>query len=150
MGKIYFWMTIPDRQIPETVWAEFLNGMAAWTIAAIATGIALTVLLYAVSARQKKIYFPGDVFSSYTPLWWIALAVPVSCAVCWVCLWQYPIVLNTEVGEFGTALQMAVTAAVITAFLSYLVIVFVPGITPAKFMHRAGRLWRRKSAAGAA
>lgn len=137
MDKIFFWMNTPDTLIAETDWSKFLTEMAAVTITAVLFFTALTVFLYWRSARARKIHSPEDVFSAYTPLNWIALAVPAGILVTGICVMEYLEPARHVIDIFGEALQMGGITAVLTAAVAYLFIAFVPGITPVKFVYRA-------------
>jgi hypothetical protein len=137
MDKIFLWMNAPDTSISETDWAKFLSEMAAVTIVAIIFFVALTVFLYWRSARARKIYSPGDVFKPYTPMRWIALAMPAGAIVSGICVVQYLEPARHVIDILSDALQIGGIIAGVTAGMAYLFIAFMPGITPAKFVYRA-------------
>jgi hypothetical protein len=89
-----------------------------------------------LSAHAKKISSPSDVFGSYKPLRWVALAVPAGGTVFALCLWDYLEPSRRALDILGQALQMGFITALLAAGLSYVFIAFVPGITPVKFMYR--------------
>ena len=147
MEKLFFWMSIPDQAIPETAWNEFLNGMATVMFIAVAITTILTVILYGWSARRKKVFFPGDVFKAYLPMWWLCLSLVAGVVSTFVCIWQYSPALNTAAGELGIALQIGIVSVFMTALPAYLLIAFIPGITPAKFCYRPVPYRHKKNSA---
>ena len=146
MGRILIWLDKPDSGIPDTSWDGFLDSMAAVAVWAVIVTVVLTVIFYTAAARRRKIYFPGDLFATYSPMYWIFLALPSAILSGAVCFWQYEGALNSTQGRLGVVLQIVFLIGIASALLSYLLIVVVPGFTPAKFRYRAAPYLHKRRA----
>jgi ABC-type Fe3+ transport system permease subunit len=136
MGSLLFWMNKPDPKIADLAWNGFLDTMAAVTLAALLAAVIAIVWLYAVSARRRRVFFPGDLFTAYTPLWWLLLAVPAGLLAGGFCFSQYEDMLKFTEGRMGLVAQFTMLVIVLSATISYFLIVAVGPLTPAKFRGR--------------
>jgi hypothetical protein len=135
---------LPD--IPDTSWAAFLDGIAAFTVLIVLGFTLLTLLAYALWARKKKIHFIYDLFAPYTPLAWIFLCIPAGLVAGGYCFWQYYQVLSVNEGGLLIAAKIAALAIFITGLASYVLILCIPGLTPRKFRYRAAPFFHRAKA----
>ena len=141
MGKMFFWMTeAPDQaNIVAQTWSGFLDSMAVLSLGIVAGFTLLIVLGYVGSVKGRKVRTPNDLFSAYTPMYWLLLALLGGIAAACVCAWRYHDLLPPEsAGQFSTSAYVGLWTAAWAFLLGYL-IVLIPGITPPKFRYRP--LW---------
>ena len=137
MGMLLFWQwSPPDPDMAVTLWRTFLDDMAGWLVGCVALGVVLISVCYSVHARRKPIRQADDVFASYTPMAWLAVAV-VPAAVLFVAYWSEfdRLFSQTRVSWVGGAVALAVAGGLATLVLSYAAM-WLPLITPRKFRYR--------------
>jgi hypothetical protein len=145
MGSMLSWMGKPNVLIPDDVWDGFLNNVAPLFYAIVLATILLTLAIYHFSAKRRRVSSVNDVFATFTPMFWILLAIPGGILACVLCIVNYPV--EFALGGRSFCLEMLFLGCLLIALVSYLLIVFVPALTPAKFRYRpAAYLHRRKTA----
>lgn len=135
MGVIFSWLSAPESVAQED-WSNFLDNYSIFFLIMLLLSVVGIVLGYRKSAKGLKVFRPEDVFCSYTPMRWLLLAVAGGIVAALVAAFQFNSALRTVDGIAGFASWTFALTAAISALVAYLLIVFVGGLTPAKFSYR--------------
>jgi vacuolar-type H+-ATPase subunit I/STV1 len=137
--------------MPAALWRTLLDSMAGWLVLSVVVGVALTVGCYAGGARAKRIKRPHDVFSSYTPMAWLVLAVLPAATLFAAYAYYFELSFpGAKVSWVGGATSIAAVGGLATLVVSY-VATWLPLVTPRKFKYRprapfvAGRAERART-----
>jgi hypothetical protein len=148
MGQILlFWRVYPpDPNIDYIRWTGFCEAMAGWMVMGVLLATALIIGCYWLHAQRKKIRQPEDVFAPYTPMRWLWLACLPSIALFGIYANEYEKLFRNATMPFMTgAVGVGLEAGFLTFILAYL-LMWIPGITPAKYRYRPRWLiyrWQR-------
>lgn len=131
------WMDFPpDPNIDLKRWLAFRQVMANWLLVAVLVTMVGILIAYAVHARRKKIHAPSDLFASYTPMYWLALAVVPGVVIFFIYKRDYGRIFNTSpISYMSGAVGVALWTILLTILLAYLTMLF-PHVTPPKFRYR--------------
>lgn len=143
-----FWMIYPrDPNIDYAVWAGFCDAMASWVMMGSVLTTGVIVGLYIWSARRKKIRTPQDLFAPYTPMYWLGLVLVPAVVVFIVYAIEYRSLFSgAAISYMAGAVPVGVETGILTFLLSY-PLMWIPGITPAKYRYRPLWLFCRKKGA---
>ncbi|MBT9333147.1 hypothetical protein [Paracidobacterium acidisoli] len=135
MGHLFDWLKSPGGLIDYLVWHHFQENLSGIVLLTVILTLAAILLAYAIAARSLRIELPGDVFRSYTPLYWLLLSVAAGLIDAILCISQlsFLVSLGTKV---DIALEVFFITAGTSALLAYLLILFVQPLTPARFRYR--------------
>lgn len=153
------WLGQPKGAYPDD-WSDFLDIFVVTFCLVVALTVLMTVVFYAISARQKRIHFPADVFAAYTPMLWLLLSVVGGLVVAllfnhFASAQDYirpdaPPVLGSDANDARTvyAIYLFAYSGALCAALSWVLITAVPWFTPREFKYRpAPFLHERKARA---
>lgn len=149
MGSMFFWRQNPPGtgQISVEKWTQFLDSMASISLLIIAVTVLIIVAGYSYSAANRKVRQPEDVFATYTPMFWLFVALLAALAAGGICWWQYGDALGENApGVEAFAFEIALWTGLWSFLLAYAVML-VPGVTPQKFRYRPRWLFYRHKGA---
>jgi cobalamin synthase len=135
---LLFWMVFPDDQtLPMDQWYGFCNTMAGWVVICFLLATAVIIGLYTWTAHRKKIRRPRDLFAHYTPLHWLWLTWVPALIVFIVYAMEYQRLFRDAIVSYmAGAVWIGLETALLTFVLAYLLIMWIPRITPAKYRYR--------------
>lgn len=143
MPFFWFWKP-PLPSVPILEWEPFLGAVWLYLAAVTLIGAPILTLLYAWSIRRFKVRSPKDPFRKPGRAWWLswvaALLAPgvLMGALYWIEFKKlFFVLINPAWG--------AVTAGVASWLLSLVIfqlLIWIPGITPRKFLYHPRWLWR--------
>lgn len=135
MGILFGWLSSPP-DVAQEDWANFLNLYSFVFLVVLALTVLGTVLGYRSAARHYRVFSASDVFRPFTPMRWLLLAFAGATVAALVGLFQFHATLNTWAGAPGFASLMFLLTGLLSAILSYLLIVFWTDLTPPHLQFR--------------
>lgn len=141
----FFWFWNPPTQdVPLIEWQPFRSEI--WGIIGIVSAVfvVLMVLLYRWRIRKFKIRHPADPFRVPSKPWWLGWMVwaLIPAVVIGIIYWNsfqsrfasgvLPTWGSITAGFFGWAITL----------VAFQILLWIPGITPAKFLYHPRWLWR--------
>lgn len=144
MNKLYaFWVSRPpDPAMSYDLWLGFRSEVFGWLVGCVLAGAAVIIGLYMWQSRKLTVRTPRDPFVRFVPMRWLWLAFLPGTVVGVIYALRY-----AEVFPFAqiTSTGGAVSAALLSAFGTYLigqVAMWLPGVTPRKFLYHPRWPWR--------
>ena len=145
MGRLFFWMTSsPDANIVNQTWTDYLDYLGFIAVIALAASTLLTLLAYSTGARAIKITRPADYFEPHGPTKSLLVSLLAGAIVLGVGFMTYESRVGSVVGMASSIGLAAIWITVLTAVLSWLLILVLPGMNPANCKYRATELFMSK------
>lgn len=134
--------TPPDPAMGVTLWVGFRQEIIGWLLASVLVTAAVVIGLYAWSSRKLTIRVPSDPFRPFTPLRWLWLAFVPGVLLTIVYILRYSRIFPlARISAVGGAVTAGLTAVLFTYLISQIAI-WMPGITPLKFLYHPRWPWR--------
>ena len=147
MEHLFDWLKNPGGLIDYVIWRQFQQNLSGIVELTVILAVVAILIGYAVSARTLRIQTPGDVFKSYTPMYWLLLSFAAGLVAGIVCYNQLSFLIRFG-DKISISLEVFFITAAASALLAYLLILLAPGLTPKRFKYRpAAFLHRGKSTA---
>lgn len=144
MNKLYaFWVSRPpDPAMSYDLWLGFRNEVFGLLVGCVLGGAAMIIGLYMWQSRKLTVRSPRDPFVRFVPMRWLWLAVVPGIVVGVVYALRYGEVFpSAQISSMGGA----VGAALLSVFATYVigqVAMWLPGVTPLKFLYHPRWPWR--------
>jgi hypothetical protein len=138
MGFLLSWLPKPitDPEIDDAVWFDFLSEMGWWLFGWAIITIVVIGVIYYLALRGKKIRQPSDLFSSFTPMYWLWLSVLPGIIMAMQFYSKGRGCLGKHAPLFGRSIGTGLELTILSALLTWLVIAI---FTPFKFPQFAYR-----------
>jgi hypothetical protein len=138
-----FWVSRPpDPTMSFDLWRGFRSEVFGWLVFWVLAGAALIIGLYMWQSRKLTVRSPRDPFARFVPMRWLWLsALPgIVTGVIYAALYAktFP---TAAVGSVGGAVSAA-GLATLSAFAIAQVAMWLPGVTPRKFLYHPRWPWR--------
>lgn len=144
MNKLFaFWISRPpDPTMSFDLWRGFRAEVFGWVVGSVLVGAALIVLLYMWQSRKLTVRSPGDPFTRFVPMRWLWLSVLPGIVSGIVYAVRYAAVFpGAAISSVGGVVSAALISAIITFVLAQ-ISMWLPGVTPRKFLYHPRWPWR--------
>jgi hypothetical protein len=147
MPNLFGWIGNPaPLSIDYPTWVAFQLTLTSLVAGLTLSGAGITLLVYVIAARRRRIVAPGDVFLPYRPLWALMVAPVMGVTVAILCFAQLNPIVDSITSKAGISAEAFAVTTILSAVIAYVLIVLMPGLTPARFRYRpAWYLYRSKT-----
>lgn len=139
----------PDSAMDASRWLGFRQEIIGWLLVSVLVTVTAIVGIYYWASRKLTIRVPPDPFRPYTPMRWLWLSVFPGVLITVLYLSRFGFLFpGARVPAVGAALMAGITTALVTYVVAQ-VAIWMPGITPLKFLYHPRwpwRLFRRRAA----
>lgn len=139
----------PDPAMGIDLWLGFRQEIIGWLLVSVLVTVVAIVAGYYWASRKLTIRVPLDPFRPYTPMRWLLLSVLPGVVITIVYVIRYASLFPlARVPAVGAAVMAGITTALITYVIAQ-VAIWMPGVTPLKFLYHPRwpwRLFRRRAA----
>jgi len=139
----------PDPAMGIDLWLNFRQEVIGWLLISVLMTVAAIVGIYYRASRKLTVRMPPDPFRPYTPMRWLWLSVVPGFIITVVYVVRYAGLFPlARVPAVGAAVIAGITTALVTYVIAQ-VAIWMPGITPLKFLYHPRwpwRLFRRRAA----
>lgn len=139
----------PDPAMGIDLWLGFRQEIIGWLLISVLVTVAAIVGIYSWTSRKLTVRKETDPFLPYTPMRWLLLSVVPGVVITVVYVIRYASLFpQARVPAVGAAVMAGITTALVTYVIAQ-VAIWMPGITPLKFLYHPRwpwRLFRRRAA----
>ncbi len=138
-----FWVSRPpDPTMSFDLWRGFRTEVFGWLVGSVLVGAALIIGLYMWQSRKLTVRSPRDPFARFVPMRWLWLSALPGIVAGVIYAIRYATVFpSAAIGSMGGALSAGVISALTTFAISQIAM-WLPGVTPRKFLYHPRWPWR--------
>ncbi len=144
MNKLYaFWISRPpDPTMSFDLWRGFRAEAFGWLVGSVVVGAAVIVGLYMWQSRKLTVRSPQDPFARFVPMRWLWLSALPGILLGAIYAVRYAAVFPlAAISSVGGAVSAALLSAILTFAIAQ-ISMWVPGVTPRKFLYHPRWPWR--------